>query len=231
MRALKRVVLLKPGVARSRELLGDYEQWFLHGLGGHATLHKVELHAGERPPSLAGFDGVLMTGSPLSVTTPEPWMDEAAALMLEAAARGVPVLGVCFGLQLLARALGGAVARNPAGLEVGTVTLSRTEVADPLFDGVPGSFAAQVTHEDAVLTVPPGALVLARSERCAVHAFAHGPRVRAVQFHPEMTGAAMRATLALTTGLDEAERARLHDEAHDTPWGYRVLQNWVTRFG
>lgn len=99
----KRVLLLKPGVTSSRALLGDYEHWFSRACGGDeaVSLTPVELHAGEVPPSSTGFDGVIMTGSPLSVTTPVEWMERAADYLLESAEKK-PVLGVCFGHQLLA---------------------------------------------------------------------------------------------------------------------------------
>ena len=83
----KRILLLKPGVTSSRAVLGDYEAWFSRACG-EVTLRPVELHAGEAPPPISGFDGVIMTGSPLSVTAPTEWMERAADFMFEAAEQG-----------------------------------------------------------------------------------------------------------------------------------------------
>ena len=84
---MKRILLLKPGVTSSRAVLGDYEVWFSRACG-EVTLQPVELHAGELPPPISGFDGVIMTGSPLSVTAPTEWMERAADFVFEAAEQG-----------------------------------------------------------------------------------------------------------------------------------------------
>ncbi|MBL8919345.1 MAG: gamma-glutamyl-gamma-aminobutyrate hydrolase family protein [Myxococcaceae bacterium] len=229
---LKRVLLLKPGVTSSRALLGDYEQWFEEAVAPLATMHPVELHAGERVPGLRGFDAIIMTGSPLSVTAPAPWMEAAADAMLNAAEQGVPVLGVCFGHQLLAWRLGATVRRNPRGLELGTVTVALTSEGrgDPLFDGAPEQLEVQATHFDEAARLPETVCLLATNEASAVQAFAFGARVRGVQFHPEMNAASIRFCIANEKSLDGAARARLDAGAVDSPWGARVLRNFVTRF-
>lgn len=228
----KRVLLLKPARTSSREALGDYEAWFSARVGRLASFHPVELHAGEAPPT-DGFDAVIMSGSPESVTQAEPWMARAGDWMLEVAARGVPVLGVCFGHQLLAWRLGGAVVKNPRGRELGTVavTLTAEGKGDPLFHGLPDVVGMQSTHEDHVEPLPPGATRLASTAVSAVQAFAHGPRVRGVQFHPEMDQASTRwVVMDAKLQLADDERRALHDQVHDTPWGTRLLENFLERF-
>jgi GMP synthase (glutamine-hydrolysing) len=173
-----------------------------------------------------------MTGSPLSVTEPTEWMQRAAETMLEAGERGLPVLGVCFGHQLLASRLGAAVSRNPNGRELGTVEVQLTPEgrAHPLFHGCPERLEVQATHEDQA-ALPPGATLLATNTFCAMQAFAWGPRVLGVQFHPEMNAASIRfAIRAPEAKLSDAERAAKDEAAHDTPWGALMLQNFVTRF-
>src|SRR5581483_2365591 len=82
---------------------------------------------GWRPPALADYAGLLVSGSPESVATPAPWMEEVAELVRVAAAGGRPVLGVCFGHQLLGYAFGARVVRNPRGWELGTQEIALTE--------------------------------------------------------------------------------------------------------
>lgn len=91
--AMKNVLLLKAGDAAHsvRLSVGDYEHWFVGSLApGGCQLDILHVHRGAKPPdSAAGYDAVMMTGSPLSVTRLEPWMERAAEFMVGAAARGV----------------------------------------------------------------------------------------------------------------------------------------------
>jgi GMP synthase (glutamine-hydrolysing) len=155
---------------------------------------------------------------------------------LLAASHSVPVLGVCFGHQLLAHALGGAVERHPRGPEVGTVGVELTGAGrrDPLFAGLDSPLAVQASHEDHVAVAPPGAVILALNEHDPVQAFAHGPRLRGVQFHPEFDLERARALCederpaldALRPGFADAAIASLRA----TPGAERVLANWVRTY-
>jgi GMP synthase (glutamine-hydrolysing) len=233
---MRRVLIIQAGSADPsvRERFGDYTDWFGRLIAPRAAFRVTRPYE-QKLPDLAGFDGVLMTGSPRSVTEHEPWMDEAAAYLLDAA-RTRPVLGVCFGHQLLARALGGRVERNPRGREAGTVEVSLTEegTRDSLFHGSPGTIAVQQTHEDHVPELPPGATLLATNAMSPIQAYAVGDALRCVQFHPEIDADRSRF-------LNEVRRERLDQQAPGgscavlgsirvTPEGERVLQNWLTRF-
>jgi len=105
-----------------------------------------------------------------------------------------PVFGICYGHQLLAHALGGEVAYNPAGRESGTIELALepSAVDDPLFAGLPARFPAHATHLQTVLRAPEGAAILARSAQDNCHAFRWGQQAWGVQFHPEFATHHMR---------------------------------------
>ncbi len=236
------LLLLKCGTtgAEVRLAHGDYDRWFLRALAPSGVgVRVIEAHAGAPLPArAAGVDGIVATGSPLSVTERAPWMDRAGAWLREQAERGVPVLGVCFGHQLLAQVYGGEVGRNPRGRELGTVrcTLTRAGRGDPLFAGVPEIFEVQATHEDEVRELPRGAELLATNAASAVQAFRIGPRVRAVQFHPELEPAALGALATSRAPLLDAEaRARgggptaqtVLAGLRPTPWGRRMLENFA----
>jgi GMP synthase (glutamine-hydrolysing) len=226
MTAKKRILLLKPGVTSSRAVLGDYEAWFGRGCGD-VELARVELHAGETPPAVDGFDGVIMTGSPLSVTQPVEWMVRAADYLLASGERGKPVLGVCFGHQLLAWAGGARVARNPLGRELGTVRVWLTDEGQrsPLLEGFPDRFEVQATHEDIVVDPPPALTVLARNAVAAVQAFQLGPRSFGVQFHPEMDAASIQFCI---DAKDTRPEDRAKAVARETPMGERLLRRFVS---
>lgn len=187
--------------------------------------------AGDPLPRAHDFSAVLVSGSATMVTERRPWSEDAAAWLREYA--GVlPVLGICYGHQLLAHACGGMVGDNPAGREIGTMELElHPEAArDPLFRGLPPRFHAHTTHQQTVLVPPPGAQVLARSARDACQAFRWGERAWGVQFHPEFSAEAMRGYIAgraqavLAEGGDPA---RLHRAVRPAPLARRVLQRFV----
>lgn len=214
---------------------GDFDAWFVRRLARGGLAVEVSRPFLEPLPSAGGLHGVLVTGALESVTAPAPWMLEAGRWLLEAA-RQAPVLGVCFGHQLLAHALGARVERNPAGFEAGTREIRLTEAGrrDPLFEGLPERFAAQETHEDHVPALPPGAVLLAGNAHAPVQAFAVGDAIRGVQFHPEIDA-------PLARSLAERGRARLDREApggaeavlagiRETPESASLLDRWVERF-
>jgi GMP synthase (glutamine-hydrolysing) len=233
---MRRVLILQAGSAEPavRARFGDYPDWFARLLAPRVGLRVIRPYE-EKIPPLAPFHGVLMTGSSRSVTTPEPWMDDAASYMLDAA-RTRPVLGVCFGHQLLARALGGRVERNPWGREAGTVEVQLTEAGaqDGLFAGAPETFSVQQTHEDHVPELPENATLLARNGSAPVQAYGVGESIRCVQFHPEMDAARSRLVNELRRELLDATapggaRAVLAS-VRVTPVSERILMNWVERY-
>jgi GMP synthase-like glutamine amidotransferase len=151
----------------------------------------------EALPDPRGAAAIVVLGADASAVGEgsEPWVAPEIAWTRAAAIAGVPILGICFGAQVLARALGGRVHRMPAA-QVGWIRTPSTDI-QALPSGPWLSW-----HQDAVLP-PPNARVLARDEHC-VQAFAAGPHL-AVQFHPEVTPAIVDAWIA-TDGRDLAER-------------------------
>lgn len=154
-------------------------------------LRAIDVHV--EVPTMAlldGVDAVVIGGSGYSVFEETPHQDAAKAVVLEADRRGIPILGVCFGAQLLAKTFGGKVERDADNMEVGTYMMRRTDDGsiDALFADMPDKFAAQCAHQDRVTEVPPGSVILAKSDKCPVQAFAiPGRDIYAVQFHPEVT--------------------------------------------
>ena len=219
------LVILQPGekLPGLAGVAGDFADWALAGMGRpRQGVLVVRPHRGEPLPEAAA--GVVVTGSAAMVTDPDPWIAACARWLAAVVARGVPVLGICFGHQLLAVALGGVVDDNPRGIEVGTVTTRLTPEArrDPLFAPWPPTLAVQVSHRQSVLALPTGAVPLAASRRDPHHAFRYGESAWGVQFHPEFDARIVRAYLdyyrpdlaargedpeALATGIHEAPLA------------------------
>jgi GMP synthase (glutamine-hydrolysing) len=211
-RPRRRVVVLKTGDAALaiRQRVGDYDRWFGPALAAAGVAFDVvPAHLGARM-RLERCDGVVITGSPLSLVTPLPWMIRLAEDVRRVSERGTPVLGVCFGHQLLALAYGVPVVRSPLGREIGTVEVQLTAAgkSDRLFAGCPSRFAVQATHEDAPAALPATGVALAVNDH-GLQAMALGPHVRGVQFHPELSPEGMAAVVeARAKALDREGRER-----------------------
>ena len=117
------------------------------------------------------------------------------------------LLGVCYGHQLMAHALGGMVDYHPLGREVGChqVVLAAAAKNDDFFADMPEQFGAYLTHEQSVLVPPPGATVLARSDHDAHQILRYGPKALSMQFHPEFTAQLMAACIQRRAELLAAE--------------------------
>ncbi|MBN2431605.1 MAG: glutamine amidotransferase [Acidobacteria bacterium] len=187
---MKPVLIIKTGstLPELRSTRGDFEDWIRDGLG--LPPHQVivaDIRWGAVLPSPVAIDAAVITGSHHMVTERLDWSERTAGWLQNVQKTALPLLGICYGHQLLALAWGGRVADNPGGREYGTVEVQLTPAAgqDPLFMGIPASIRVQASHAQSVLELPPGALRLAGSRRDANQAFRLGPRAWGLQFHPE----------------------------------------------
>ncbi|MEO8801347.1 MAG: glutamine amidotransferase [Polyangiaceae bacterium] len=127
----------------------------------------------------------VITGSSSSVTERAPWMLRVEEWIRRAHAGDAKIFGICFGHQLIGQALGGRVAKNPNGREIGKVTVTKL-ADDAMFSTLPAQFLVHATHVDSVVELPAGAKLLARTALEPHAAYAIGDNVRCVQYHPEM---------------------------------------------
>jgi GMP synthase (glutamine-hydrolysing) len=177
---------------------GDFPEWFRRGLGlARGAVDVVRADAGDALPSPAWHAGAIVTGSPAMVSERHAWSERTAAWLRGAIEAGLPVLGVCYGHQLLAHALGGRVDYHPDGRELGTVDIERLDEAagDALLGSAPSRFRAHASHRQSVLELPPGAVSLARSAHDPHHAVRYAAHVWGLQFHPEFSAEIMRGYL------------------------------------
>jgi GMP synthase (glutamine-hydrolysing) len=175
---------------------------------------------------------VVITGSHAMVTERHGWSERIAAAIPEIMAAGIPLMGICYGHQLLAHALGGRVDFHPKGLEVGTVDihLSWEGKKDPLFTGLPSPFKAHVTHAQTVVKLPPKAVVLATNNFEAHHGFRVGEHTWGIQFHPEFDAAAMQIYIdAKVEALRDQgyDPSRLKQGVTKTPHAAQVLRRFA----
>ena len=174
---------------------------------GH-TMHAVELDEGEAIPPLDGFDMLLVMGGPMDVweTDKHPWLIAEMAAIKEWVQAGRPYLGLCFGHQLLAQALGGHVGLMDGAPEVGIAQVPLAP--DPIFAGVPALCTCFQWHGAEVKRLPEGAVLLASSEACGVQAFRLGDAAYGLQFHMELTNTTAEEWGALPEYAKALERVR-----------------------
>ena len=216
---------------------GEFFSWITREVGDAWTGEWAEhdIRTGAPLPGPRDADGFVITGSSSSVTERAPWMLRAEELVRGIAEAGTPLFGICFGHQMVGQALGGLVAKNPRGREIGTVDVRVVPHAplDPIFTHLPPDalgFTANHTHVDSVVELPTGARLLATTDKEKHAAFSIGESIKCVQFHPEFDGDSMRGYVEARAHLIEGEggdaQAILQGVA-DAPHGASTLRSFV----
>jgi GMP synthase (glutamine-hydrolysing) len=158
------------------ETLGNYDQMFERLLDGNDfEFETFSVVDGEFPEGPQNADGWLITGSKHGAYEDHDWIQPLEDLIRAIQASGKPLVGVCFGHQIIAQALGGKVEKFAGGWSVG-----RTEY---MLDGQ--NVALNAWHQDQVVELPRGARVVGSSDFCANAMLAYGDSIWTVQPHPE----------------------------------------------
>jgi GMP synthase (glutamine-hydrolysing) len=234
------ILVLKTGeaLASVKARRGDFEEWIAEGLlRGLQEVEVAAVYEGEALPPVDSHAGVVVTGSPGMVSDREAWSEASGHWLARIVAQDrMPVLGLCYGHQLIAHGLGGEVGPNPNGREMGTVE-TRFEAAGrgqrvaglaPLFE--PGAMLAHMSHVESVLHPPAGAQVLASTDLEPHAALQFGPRQWGVQFHPEFDREIMqlyvevRRESLVAEGLDPDS---MITQARETPESAGVLARFA----
>ncbi|SFE46298.1 GMP synthase (glutamine-hydrolysing) [Sulfitobacter brevis] len=159
-----------------RESLGDYGQMFTRLLDGHGFEFEIfSVVDNEFPDSITAADGWLITGSKHGAYELHDWIPPLEEFIRDTYADGRPMVGVCFGHQIIAQALGGKVEKFAGGWSVG-----RTE-----YDMGDHKVALNAWHQDQVVERPEGAEVIASSHFCANAGLIYDNRIWTIQPHPE----------------------------------------------
>jgi len=207
---MKPILILKAGSTQQniKNQFGDFEDWIISEMGIHGDetiIHDIQNNL--QIPDIENFAGVVITGSHSMVTDNTEWILNSADWLLNATSTNTLILGICFGHQLIAHALGGKVDFNPKGREIGAriITLTSIAASYSLFKNLPQSFTVLESHQQSVFGLPPAAKVLAYNDHDANQAFVIDNHIWGTQFHPEFDAPIMHAYI-------EAQRPDLHKE-------------------
>jgi GMP synthase-like glutamine amidotransferase len=205
------------------EEFGDYPSMFEQLLGDGFAVETFDVQAGQLPDS--GHDAILITGSPAGVYDDFPWIGPLMQFIRSAADR--KMVGVCFGHQVMAQALGGRVVKSEKGWGAG---LHRYDIVrrEPWMDGE-SEVAVPASHQDQVIVQPPHTEIVAASDFTPYAGLAWTDRPAiSFQFHPEFTPGYAKALIEARYDVvpdPDAAMASL-----DAPNDNRRVATWIRRF-
>ncbi|PYE85692.1 type 1 glutamine amidotransferase [Pseudoroseicyclus aestuarii] len=188
--------------------LGDYADLFEGLLSGHDfTFRRYDVEAQEMPASPQDCDGWLITGSRHGAYEDHPWIPPLEAFIRAVREAEVPMVGICFGHQIIAQALGGRVEKFAGGWAVGR----------QLYDFGGEAVALNAWHQDQVTVAPPGARAVAASAFCENAALLYSDRIWSIQPHPEFDARFIRGLIEHRGGAVPEDRLSAAEAALERP--------------
>ncbi|HEY4583996.1 MAG TPA: GMP synthase [Acidimicrobiia bacterium] len=207
---------------------GDNDDMFRSLFADHDEVEVVayDVVNGELPGDPSEADAWMTTGSRYSVNDDDPWIRDLEEFVRTVADAGIPFVGICFGHQLIAKALGGSVVKSDRGWGVG---VQEVEISEDLGWGT--SVRVLTSYQDQVDSLPPGGKILGWNDHCPVSVMGVGTTMLGIQGHPEFETAYSEALMESRRGqvipedTVEAGLASLNEE----PDGSR-LADWILEF-
>lgn len=218
-----------------REAFDDYPAMFrqlLRAADPELEFETISVIRGESLPDPASLQAILITGSPAGVYDDDPWIAPLKEFIRRAADAGVPQIGICFGHQVMAEALGGKVVKSEKGWGIGRHTYKVQACPDWTGGDCPQSVSVPVSHQDQVVALPPGARVIAASDFTPFAALDYGetPAI-SFQCHPEFDPKYSAALYEIRKGRPLAEAAvDAAIQSLGAPLDNMRLGRWIARF-
>ncbi len=190
---MKKLLIIKTGTIGQliRNKFGDFEDLICKQLeiSSDQTVVVPVYEGALLPDSLDSISSIIITGSKAMVTDALAWTKYVSSWLQDLSKKDIPILGICYGHQLLAHALGGVVDYHPKGEEYGDTKIQLTDEGkkDELFRGLPSDIRAYVAHAQTVKQIPEDAVVLAKNSFEEHHALRFRNHIWGVQFHPEFS--------------------------------------------
>lgn len=209
---------------------GEKFRSLLQPLRPEWTFEAVLVKDGVFPESLERFDGFVITGSPASAAGDEPWILKLMDVVRDIDRKKIPTVGVCFGHQVIGRALGGEVGKNPGGWGFG---ISPTHFSTDESWMVPKVKTLNLysAHAEQLLRPPVGAVILGGDDFCAVGSYRLGDHIFTTEYHPEMTPefiTALADEIAPYVGNEKATIAK--KQISNTAADGKIFAQWMVNF-
>lgn len=217
---------------------GSYAAMFerlLRAAGWQGAVEVFQARRGQLPGLQAGHDAVLLTGSRCDAFSDEDWVVALRRHVEGLLRQGTPLVGVCFGHQLIAHCLGARVQRAPQGWGSGRMVYDwhAPQCLPPQGDAVRNRVALLASHQDQVLTLPQGATLLASSEHCPVAGYVLEGQALCLQPHPEFDARYSAYLLGKRRQqMGEslyAERLLCLEQAHDGPLMAALMARFIAQ--
>ena len=198
---------------------------------GDETLEFVafDVEHGQYPEDIGDCDGYIITGSKKSVYDDEPWIHRLREFVVKLDQTQTPTVGICFGHQMMAEALGGKTEPADVGWRVGVhnaEVLAKAEFMSP----VANQFALLYSHKDQVSILPPGATLLASSNNCPNAMFTVGEHMLALQGHPEFIKEYSQGLMELRQEMLGAEKFNAGIASLNRLTDQPLIAAWILRF-
>ena len=194
---MKYIYILKTGETfqSTKDKFGDFDAWVINFLGKLNMTYKViHILDNQDLPNINSAAGFIITGSHAMVSEELNWSLKLEKYIRKIDSKNIPLLGICYGHQLIAKALGGQSDYNKRGKEIGRVKITRSinSFNDPLLKDFPKKFYAFETHYQSAVKLPANALILASNNKDKHQAVRFSNYIWGVQFHPEFDSNIMR---------------------------------------
>lgn len=228
---MKRIGLLLVGHidAGSLHVGGDYPELYgelLQPLDIELTTYRCD--EGQMPDSVREQDGWMCSPSRLSVYDDHQWLRDVEQLLRDMVTTETPYVGICFGHQLMAQALGAQVRKAEYGWGIGAKQYDIVEPQPWMDSSEPVVLAA--SHQDQVQELPDGARLLARADYCPVGGMLIGERAWTLQVHPEFSPALADSLLVTRLALFGEDKAQAARATLTQPLHQQRIAGWISRF-
>ncbi|KTD36744.1 glutamine amidotransferase, class I [Legionella nautarum] len=201
----------------------------LHQADPNLTFTVFDARNGELPRHIDASDAYLITGSRHGVNDDFPWIAMLENFILQLHAVQKKIIGICFGHQLIAKALGGKVIKSPKGWGVG-VSTNKIVQQKPWMEPVQEILQLLVSHQDQVVELPSGAEVLASSDFCPFYMLQIAEHLMTVQGHPEFTKAYSQAIIEERKDILGAERTEQGLRSLEKNLDNYLTAKWIVNF-